>query len=147
MIQDVLAESLRAALAALEVDPLPAVVEVARPARPEHGDWSTNVALTLARSTGRNPRELATAIAGRLADAPPPYVVRVDVDGPGFVNFRLSDGWLHDVLRQVVDQGVDGYARHRVGGGEKVNVEFVSANPTGPLHVGGGRWAAYGDSL
>ncbi len=147
MIQDVLVESLRAALVALEIDPLPAVVEVARPARPEHGDWSTNVALTLARSTRRNPRELATAIAGRLTDAPPPYVVRVDVDGPGFVNFRLADGWLHDVLGQVVDSGVGSYARHAVGGGERVNVEFVSANPTGPLHVGGGRWAAYGDSL
>jgi arginyl-tRNA synthetase len=147
MIQDVLAQSVRAALVALEVDPLPASVEVARPARPEHGDWSTNVALALARSTRRNPRELAAAIAGRLAEAPPPYVERVDVDGPGFVNFHLTDGWLHDVLRQVVDQGVDGYARHEIGRGEKVNVEFVSANPTGPLHVGGGRWAAYGDSL
>lgn len=147
MIQDVLAESLRAALVALEIEPLPAVVEVSRPARPEHGDWSTNVALALARSTRRNPRELATAIADRLAESPPPYVVGIDVDGPGFVNFRLADGWLHDVLGQVVDQGVDGYARHAVGGGQKVNVEFVSANPTGPLHVGGGRWAAYGDSL
>ncbi len=147
MIQDVLAESLRAALVALEIDPLPAEVEVERPARPEHGDWSTNVALTLARSTRRNPRELAAAIAGRLAESPPPYVERVDVDGPGFVNFRLADGWLHDVLRQIVGSGVDGYARHSVGDGERVNVEFVSANPTGPLHVGGGRWAAYGDSL
>ncbi len=147
MIQDVLAESVRAALMALEIDPLPAVVEVARPARPEHGDWSTNVALALAKSTGRNPRELAAAIAGRLEEESPPYVVRVDVAGPGFVNFGLADGWLHDGLRQVVDQGVDGYARHGVGAGERVNVEFVSANPTGPLHVGGGRWAAYGDSL
>ncbi len=147
MIQDVLAESLRAALVALEIDPLPAVVDVARPARPEHGDWSTNVAMALARSTRRNPRELATAIAGRLTEHPPPHVVRVEVDGPGFVNFRLDDGWLHDVLTQVVDEGVAGYARHAVGAGTKVNVEFVSANPTGPLHVGGGRWAAYGDSL
>jgi arginyl-tRNA synthetase len=147
MIQDVLAESVRAALGAIGIDPLPPVVEVARPARREHDDWSTNVALALARSAGRNPRELATAIAGRLTEAPPPYVERVDVDGPGFVNFHLADGWLHDLLRQVVEQGADGFARHAVGGGERVNVEFVSANPTGPLHVGGGRWAAYGDSL
>ena len=71
----------------------------------------------------------------------------VEVAGPGFVNFHLDDGWLHDVLRQVVAGGVDGYARSDVGAGTAVNVEFVSANPTGPLHVGGGRWAAYGDTL
>ena len=72
---------------------------------------------------------------------------RVEIAGPGFVNFFLDDGWLHDVLRQVVAEGTGGYARHDFGAAVAVNVEFVSANPTGPLHVGGGRWAAYGDAL
>ncbi|MEA2717674.1 MAG: arginyl-tRNA synthetase [Actinomycetota bacterium] len=146
MIRDVLAESLRAALVAGGIEP-PATITVERPARPEHGDWSSNVALALAKATKRPPRELAAAIADRLTAHPPPYVAEVTVAGPGFVNFRLHHGWLHDVLRQVVAAGVDGYARPDLGGGRSVNVEFVSANPTGPLHVGGGRWAAYGDSL
>ena len=69
------------------------------------------------------------------------------VAGPGFLNFKLHDRWLHDVLTEVIEAGVDGYARHDLGHGERVNVEFVSANPTGPLHVGAGRWAVYGDAL
>ncbi|MEA2931986.1 MAG: arginyl-tRNA synthetase, partial [Actinomycetota bacterium] len=146
MIRDVLAESLRAALVAGGIEP-PATITVERPARPEHGDWSSNVALALAKATKRPPRELAATIADRLTADPPPYVAEVTVAGPGFVNFRLDHRWLHDVLRQVVAAGVDGYARPDLGGGRSVNVEFVSANPTGPLHVGGGRWAAYGDSL
>ena len=147
MIRDILAESVRVTLVALGVEPVPDVVRLERPARPEHGDWSTNVALTSAKLAGRNPRELATAICERLLADPPPHVTAVEVAGPGFVNFRLDDGWLHDVLVQVVSEGTDRYAYHDIGGGARVNVEFVSANPTGPLHVGGGRWAAYGDSL
>ena len=146
MIRDLLAASLRAALLADGIEP-PATISVERPARPEHGDWSSNVALALAATTRRPPRELATVIAGRLSADPPQYVAEVTVAGPGFVNFRLDHSWLHDVLRQVVEGGVEGYARPDLGAGRSVNVEFVSANPTGPLHVGGGRWAAYGDSL
>jgi arginyl-tRNA synthetase len=147
MIRDTLAESVRATLVALGIDPVPEVVQLERPARPEHGDWSTNVALTLAKVARRSPRDLATAICEHLRANPPPHVVAVEVAGPGFVNFRLDERWLHDVLGQVVSEGVGGYARHDVGGGGRVNVEFVSANPTGPVHVGAGRWAAYGDSL
>lgn len=149
MIRDALAESLRAALDALDVDPLPAVVNLERPARREHGDWSSNVALATAKAAGRNPRELAQRIAEWLNDPAhtPAHVATVEVAGPGFVNFRLRDTWLHDVLRAVVDDGVDGYAASDLGKGRRVNVEFVSANPTGPLHAGGGRWAAYGDAL
>jgi len=146
-IRDTLARSVRAALVDLGVDPVPDVVHLERPARPEHGDWSTNVALALAKAMGRNPRELAGAIRERLLADPPAHVSGVEVAGPGFVNFRLDPGWLHDVLVDVVTAGTEGYGRHSVGGGERVNVEFVSANPTGPLHVGAGRWAAYGDSL
>ncbi|MGH9265003.1 MAG: arginine--tRNA ligase [Acidimicrobiales bacterium] len=147
MIEDILTSSLRGALVALGVDPLPARIPVERSNRPELGDWSSSVALAAAKASGRKPRELADAVAERLMSDPPPYVSSVSVAGPGFVNFRLHDRWLHDVLHEVIDQGVEGYARHDAGHGEQVNLEFVSANPTGPLHVGAGRWAAYGDSL
>jgi len=147
VIRDRLAESLRAALATLEVDPLPARVQLERPARREHGDWSSNVALASAKAAGRNPRELALAMAEFLNADPPPHVVRVEVAGPGFVNFHLADTWLHDVLGDVVEAGVGGYGCSDLGVGTQVNVEFVSANPTGPLHAGHGRGAAYGDSL
>ena len=147
MIRRHLIDALRAALAGAGVDPLPAAIEIGRPARPEHGDWSSNVALVCAKAAGRNPRDLAQELAERIGVAPPAHVRLVEVAGPGFVNFHLDDGWLHDVLRQVVAGGVDGYARSDIGAGTAVNVEFVSANPTGPLHVGGGRWAAYGDTL
>ena len=147
MIRRHLIDALRAALARSGVEPLPATIEIGRPARAEHGDWSSNVALVCAKTAGRNPRELAQELAERITADPPAHLRRVEVAGPGFVNFHLDDGWLHDVLRQVVAEGVDGFARHDFGAGTAVNVEFVSANPTGPLHVGGGRWAAYGDSL
>ena len=146
-IRDTLARSVRATLVDLGIDPVPDVVHLERPARPEHGDWSTNVALAVAKAAGRNPRDLAAAVRERLLADPPPHVSAVEVAGPGFVNFRLEPGWLHDALVDVVSAGTEGYARHAAGGGERVNVEFVSANPTGPLHVASGRHAAYGDSL
>jgi arginyl-tRNA synthetase len=147
MIRTHLIDALRAALADAGVEPQPAAIEIGRPARATHGDWSSNVALVCAKAAGRRPRDLAEDLARRIAARPPVHVRQVEVAGPGFVNFFLDDGWLHDVLRQVVAEGVDGYARHDFGAGRAVNVEFVSANPTGPLHVGGGRWAAYGDTL
>jgi arginyl-tRNA synthetase len=146
VIRDDLAEALRAALAGLGVD-APETIHLERPARREHGDWSSNVALVTAKKIGRPPRELATDIAKVLTANAPPHVASVEVAGPGFVNFRLHDSWLHDALRDVVEKGEDRYARSDEGGGTKVNVEFVSTNPTGPVHAGGGRWAAYGDSL
>jgi arginyl-tRNA synthetase len=147
VIRDQLASALRTALSTLEVNPLPDVVNLERPARREHGDWSSNVALVAAKKAGWNPRDLATRLAQVLTADPPPHVTQVEVAGPGFVNFRLADSWLHDVLTEVVEAGTDGYARSDEGGGAKVLVEFVSANPTGPLHAGHGRGAAYGDSL
>ncbi len=147
MIRDQLAAALRAALSTLEVMPLPETVNLERPARREHGDWSSNVALATAKKAGWNPRELAGKLAEILNAAPPAHVTSVEIAGPGFVNFRLADSWLHDVLREVLAAGVEGYARSTVGAGTRVNVEFVSANPTGPLHAGHGRGAAYGDSL
>jgi arginyl-tRNA synthetase len=146
VIRDSLERSLRDALGAIGVD-APASVQLERPARREHGDWSSNVALASAKAAGRNPRELATALVDQLKAAPPEHVERVELAGPGFVNFHLRPTWLTDVLREVVELGEDRYARHEFGAGTRVNVEFVSANPTGPLHAGNGRWAAYGDAL
>jgi arginyl-tRNA synthetase len=147
MIQDILTSSLRGALVALGVDPVPERIPVERSNRPELGDWSSSVALAAAKASGRKPRQLADELVARMSADPPAYVAEMSVAGPGFVNFRLHDRWLHDVLTEVVEAGVAGYARHDIGHGERVNVEFVSANPTGPLHVGAGRWAVYGDAL
>lgn len=125
----------------------PASIHLERPARREHGDWSTNVAITSARSAGRPPRQLGNELHAALMAHLPPHVVKVEVAGPGFLNFYLDDGWLHDVLADVVARGENGYARSDLGHGERVQVEFVSANPTGPLHVGNGWWASYGDAI
>jgi arginyl-tRNA synthetase len=135
------------ALSALGVDVDPIEVHLERPARLEHGDWSTNAALVLAKRAGRNPRELAGALVGALHADPPPHLSHVEVAGPGFVNLHLAPGWLHDVLSEVLAEGTEGYARNTLGAGERVQVEFVSANPTGPLHVGNGWWGSYGDAL
>jgi arginyl-tRNA synthetase len=146
VIRDSLERSVRDALAAVGVDP-PASVQLERPARQEHGDWSSNVALAMAKQAGRPPRELATALVEQLTAEPPAHVERVELAGPGFVNFHLRPTWLTDVLMDVVTEGERNYGSHDFGTGTRVNVEFVSANPTGPLHAGGGRWAAYGDAL
>ncbi len=146
-VRDSITDAVRSVLADLGVDPLPMVVQLERPGNPDHGDWSTNVALASAKAAGRNPRELGTQLAECLMAAPPAHVVGVEVAGPGFVNFRLADSWLHEVLADVVTAGVDGWARHDEGSGTRVIVEFVSANPTGPLHAGHGRGACYGDSV
>ena len=145
MIRDQLASALMNTLSVLEVQPLPDAINLERPARREHGDWSSNVALATGKRAGWNPRELAGRIAEILNADLPPHVVSVEIAGPGFVNFRLADSWLHDVLTEVLEAGADGFARSSVGSGTKVLVEFVSANPTGPLHAGHGRGAAYGD--
>jgi len=147
VIRDQLAAVLMNTLTVLEVRPLPESINLERPARREHGDWSSNVALATAKRSGWNPRELAGRIAESLNADLPAHVLSVEVAGPGFVNFRLADSWLHDVLVEVIDGGVDSFARSTTGVGTKVLVEFVSANPTGPLHAGHGRGAAYGDSL
>ncbi len=147
MIRDDLAEAVRGALVALAVDPLPETVSLERPANRDHGDWSTNVALASAKRAGRNPRELAAELVEHLELNLPRHVERVELAGPGFVNFHLAPTWLHDVLVTVVRGGVAGYARPDLGGGVRVNVEFVSANPTGPVHAGHARGAAHGDAL
>jgi arginyl-tRNA synthetase len=146
VIRDQLATAIAEALTRLGVEP-PRTVHLERPARREHGDWSSNVALASAKAAGRKPRELASELAKALGDAGLPHVLGVEIAGPGFVNFRLADTWLYDVLTAAVQQGVEGYARPGIGTGVRVNVEFVSANPNGPLHAGHGRGTCYGDSL
>jgi arginyl-tRNA synthetase len=146
VIRDALASALRAALTEAGIEP-PPEIHLERPGRPEHGDWSSNVAMATAKANGRVPRELAGELVDRLNAAPPAHVERVEIAGPGFVNFHLRETWLHDVLTDVLAGGEQGYARLDLGGGKRVNVEFVSATPTGPVHAGGGRWAAFGDSL
>ena len=146
-IREALTEALGTALTAVGVEPPASGISLERPARREHGDWSSNVALATAKAAGRNPRELAGQLVDHLNAAPPAHVAAVEIAGPGFVNFRLHDTWLHEILTDVVTAGADGFARPDLGGGAKVNVEFVSANPTGPVHAGHGRGAAYGDSV
>jgi arginyl-tRNA synthetase len=146
VIRDALTDALRAALTDIGID-APAEIQLERPGRREHGDWSSNLAMAVAKANGRVPRDLAGELVERINAALPAHVERAEIAGPGFVNFHLRETWLHDVLTDVIAGGEDGYARPDIGGGKKVNVEFVSANPTGPLHAGGGRWAAFGDAL
>jgi len=144
-MRDVLTAALRDTLGALGVD-APAEIHLERPARREHGEFSTNVAMATAKAAGRNPRELAQQLADALTADPPRHVTAVEVAGPGFVNFRLDPAWLHELIGTVVDAGAD-YGRSDVGAGTRVMVEYVSANPTGPVHAGHARGAVYGDSL
>ncbi|HEY9449942.1 MAG TPA: arginine--tRNA ligase [Gemmatimonadaceae bacterium] len=116
-----------------------------RPRDPAHGEWATNLAMTLARPLRKRPADIASALVARL-DLVKAGVERVDVAGPGFINFHLSSSEIASGLREVVTAG-DRFGASESGGARKVNVEFVSANPTGPLHVGHGRQAALGDSI
>ena len=118
------------------------VVEPPRDAT--HGDMATNAAMVLAKDAGKKPRELADAIAEKLRGDD--LVEKVDVAGPGFINLTLRPAAWLDSLREVLRAGSD-YGHSGIGAGEKVNVEFVSANPTGPMHVGHGRGAVFGDAL
>ncbi len=122
-------------------------IHLERPARLDHGDLSSNVAMALAKGAGLAPRDLAAKLIASLNDAKLPHVASVELAGPGFVNFRLNNSWLHEVLLQVVSEGTERYAAPNLGNGERVQVEFVSANPTGPLHVGNGWLGSYGDAL
>ena len=147
-----LSEALRAALVhavddgtfALDPAAIPATVHLERPRQREHGDWATNVAMQLAKKAGTNPRAFAEELARRLAQTD--GVATVEVAGPGFLNIRLDAAAAGELARSIVEQGVE-YGRNETLAGVALNLEFVSANPTGPLHIGGVRWAAVGDSL
>lgn len=127
---------------------LPALTEaeprIDRTRDARHGDFTSNAAMRIAKDLGRKPRDLAAALVAAVP--PSPLVDRVDVAGPGFINFTLSDGAYHDELKSILALG-DDYGRSDVGAGRSVLVEYLSANPTGPLHVGHGRLAAQGASV
>lgn len=125
-------------------DGVPTTVTVERPRQKGHGDYATNVALQLAKKAGTNPRDLAALVRQRLERVD--GVAGVDVAGPGFLNITVAAGAQGAVAAQVVDAG-EAYGGSDAFMGEKINLEFVSANPTGPLHLGGVRWAAVGDAL
>ncbi|HEX4330717.1 MAG TPA: arginine--tRNA ligase [Usitatibacter sp.] len=120
------------------------VVELDRPRNPEHGDFATNVALQLAKRVGRKPREAAEAIVAALGKVA--EIERADIAGPGFINLTLSRAARFAIVPAIHREG-SAYGRADVGAGRKMMVEFVSANPTGPLHVGHGRQAALGDAI
>ena len=128
----------------LDAAALPATVTVERPRNPEHGDYATNLALQLAKKVGVNPRELAGWLATALADTD--GIASAEVAGPGFVNLRIEASAQGVIVNNVIDAGRT-YGHSDALNGQKINLEFVSANPTGPIHIGGTRWAAVGDAL
>ncbi|AGC63850.1 MULTISPECIES: arginine--tRNA ligase [Mycobacterium] len=129
---------------ALDTSALPQTVVVERPRNPEHGDYASNVALQLAKKVGANPRELAGWIAEALTKAD--GIASAEVAGPGFINLRLETSAQAKIVNAIIDAG-SGFGHSELMAAHKVNLEFVSANPTGPIHIGGTRWAAVGDAL
>ncbi|MDX6302223.1 MAG: arginyl-tRNA synthetase [Nocardioidaceae bacterium] len=125
-------------------DGVPGSVVVERPKNKEHGDYATNIALQLAKRAGRPPREIAGLLADRLAGHD--GIASVEIAGPGFLNVRVETGAQGEVAEQILAAGAS-YGSSGLYAGQNVNLEFVSANPTGPMHIGGTRWAAVGDAL
>ncbi|RZS32402.1 arginyl-tRNA synthetase [Herbihabitans rhizosphaerae] len=128
----------------LDTAVLPATVTVERPRNPEHGDYATNVALQVAKKAGVPPRDLAGWLAEALAADV--TITSAEIAGPGFINLRIAADAQGEIVRQVLDKGA-GYGKGDALTGTRMNLEFVSANPTGPLHLGHSRWAACGDAL
>ena len=128
----------------LDSSALPATVTVERPRNPEHGDYATNLALQLGKRVGANPRELAGWLATALAEQG--GIASADVAGPGFVNLRIEASAQGVIVNNVLAAGPN-YGHSEALKGQNINLEFVSANPTGPIHIGGTRWAAVGDAL
>jgi arginyl-tRNA synthetase len=135
---------MRAALASLAPEQTEAVIVLERPRQASHGDFACNLAMQLARVMKRNPRELAQLLLSEIPRSP--FVEKIQVAGAGFINFHLDRSAKREAVRAVLEQGED-FGRSALGGKKKIQIEFVSANPTGPLHVGHGRGAAYGASL
>jgi arginyl-tRNA synthetase len=139
-----LAEAVRSAVAAAFPGVEPPAVDLERPKKAEHGDFASNVALQIAKQVGRKPREAAEAIIAALGAHA--EIARAEIAGPGFINFTLSRASRFAIVPEIHRQGA-AFGRGQAGRGERILVEFVSANPTGPLHVGHGRQAALGDAI
>jgi arginyl-tRNA synthetase len=126
------------------VGDVPAEIVIERPRNPQHGDYSTNVAMRMAKSAGKPPRVVAESIAKVLEASD--GIAAVEVAGPGFLNITVQAGSLGELARTIV-QGATDYGRNTALAGQRINVEFISANPTGPVHLGHTRWAAVGDAI
>ncbi|MFC0626772.1 arginine--tRNA ligase [Kribbella deserti] len=123
---------------------LPAELKVERPKNPEHGDYATNVAMQLGKKAGMAPRQFAELLAARLSDDP--AITAVEIAGPGFINIRVAADAQGKIAAAILEAGQQ-YGSSATLKGQKINLEFISANPTGPLHLGHTRWAAVGDAL
>jgi len=145
-LAELLKDTAAAVLAGHDLDPaaLPATVTVERPRNPDHGDYATNLALQLAKKVGANPRELAGWLSEALGAAD--GIASAEVAGPGFVNLRIEASAQGVIVSNILGAGA-AYGHSGLLDGQKINLEFVSANPTGPIHIGGTRWAAVGDAL
>ncbi|TFB72707.1 arginine--tRNA ligase [Cryobacterium glaciale] len=144
LIQDVSERRREADTARVDLGLTLADVAVERPRNRDHGDWASSIALKIAKPLGANPREIAAELAAGLEQLA--EVASVEIAGPGFINIRLEAAAAGALARTIVDQGAV-YGTGHLYDGLKINLEFVSANPTGPIHMGGVRWAAVGDSL
>ena len=144
LIRAVLLDAAAQGRVALDPSDIPDPVRVERPRNRDNGDWSTNAAMQLAKRAGTAPRDLAALIADALSEAE--GVESVEVAGPGFINIRLAASSAGQLAAVIVWAG-DSYGTNASLAGQDINLEYVSANPTGPVHLGGARWAAVGDSL
>ena len=146
-----LSGEIRKVLISLKLDESLKVYEVQPkvevPAAESHGDYSTNIAMVLSRKINKNPLEFAEELKMLLLQSDLKYVNTIEVVKPGFINFYLNTDWLYELCEYVLASGTENVAKKDIGKNTKIQIEFVSANPTGPLHVGNGWWAAYGDSL
>ena len=128
----------------IRADSLPLEIQLERPKNADHGDFSSNLAMMLAKPLRQNPRAIAESLIKALPASE--YISRIEIAGAGFINFHLSPKAQQAVVHEIQQQG-ERFGHHQTGGGRKLQIEFVSANPTGPLHVGHGRGAAVGDCL
>ena len=122
----------------------PSDIKIERPKNRDHGDYATSISLALAKSAAKNPRDIATLISSHLRNTP--GITAVDVAGPGFINITLAKSSQAAIVISILNEG-ERFGRSNVLAGRKINLEFISANPTGPLHLGHTRWAAVGDAL
>ena len=144
VLKTILEEIVGSGSTALTLADLPETVKVERPRQRQHGDWATNIAMQLGKKAGLNPRDFAQLVSDRLLENA--QVEKVDIAGPGFLNITLAVGAAGSIVKEILLAGAD-YGRNNFFEGKNINLEFVSANPTGPIHLGGARWASVGDTL
>ncbi|MDO8886418.1 arginine--tRNA ligase [Candidatus Oleimmundimicrobium sp.] len=149
MKEELIKLTLDAVVSAHEAGEIPSVADIEplieHPKDKTHGDWATNIAMVLASQAKMPPRKIADSIVGHINDKHH-FLSKVEVAGPGFINFYLSDNWYREILKEIKTKG-DEFGHFNLGRGKTGQIEFVSANPVGPMHVGHGRWAAVGDAL